>query len=30
MMPVSTILKAKPSEGVITVPPGSTVGEAGR
>jgi CBS domain-containing protein len=28
MMPVSTILKAKPSEGVITVTPGSTVGAA--
>jgi CBS domain-containing protein len=28
MMPVSTILKAKPTEGVITVTPGSTVGEA--
>ncbi|MGL5008524.1 MAG: CBS domain-containing protein [Paracoccaceae bacterium] len=27
-MPVSTILRAKPSEGVITVAPGSTVGEA--
>jgi CBS domain-containing protein len=30
MMPVSTILKAKPSEGVITVAPGSTVGDAAR
>ena len=28
MMPVSTILKAKPQEGVITVMPGSTVGAA--
>lgn len=28
MMPVSTILKAKPSAGVITVTPGSTVAEA--
>lgn len=28
MMPVSTILKAKPSEGVITIAPGATVGEA--
>jgi CBS domain-containing protein len=30
MMPVSTILKAKPTEGVITVAPGSTVGDAAR
>ncbi len=28
MMPVSTILQAKPGDGVITVPPGTTVGEA--
>jgi CBS domain-containing protein len=28
MMPVSTILKAKPSEGVISIAPGATVGEA--
>lgn len=28
MMPVSTILKAKPTEGIITVTPGTTVGEA--
>lgn len=28
MMPVSTILRAKPSEGVITVAPGTSVGEA--
>ncbi|MCU0802619.1 MAG: CBS domain-containing protein [Rhodobacteraceae bacterium] len=27
-MPVSTILKAKPSEGVISIAPGATVGEA--
>jgi CBS domain-containing protein len=30
MMPVSTILKAKPSEGVITVAPGTSVGDAAR
>ncbi len=28
MMPVSTILRAKPSDGVITVTPGTTVGQA--
>jgi CBS domain-containing protein len=28
MMPVSSILRAKPVDGIITVPPGATVGEA--
>jgi CBS domain-containing protein len=28
MIPVSTILRAKPSEGVITIAPGSTVADA--